>query len=93
MHSNGSSGRSPDHNRDERSTVAMILDKSGSMRPCRARPSIEGYNDYLADLRKDAADTYFSLTMFDTRFQRICTAEPLARGADARLRSATSRTG
>jgi uncharacterized protein YegL len=55
----------------------MILDKSGSMEVVRDAV-IEGYNDYLADLREDTADTYFSLTMFDTRFHHVLTAEPLA---------------
>src|SRR5262245_52670046 len=57
--------------------VAVILDKSGSMGPVRAAV-VEGYNEYLADLGKDAADTYVSLTMFDTGFQQVFVAEPLA---------------
>jgi uncharacterized protein YegL len=73
---NGGTTRS-DAKRDETLTVAMILDKSGSMRGVR-EAVVEGYNNYLADLRKDTADTYFSLTMFDTDFDQVLTAEPLA---------------
>jgi hypothetical protein len=73
---NGNPSRS-DAKSDEALTVAMILDKSGSMEVVRDAV-IEGFNDYLAGLLEDTADTYFSLTMFDTSFHHVFTAEPLA---------------
>jgi uncharacterized protein YegL len=56
--------------------VSLILDKSGSMRAVQ-EAVIEGYNDYLDELRNDPAETTFSLTLFDTRFTNVYLTEPL----------------
>jgi uncharacterized protein YegL len=58
--------------------VAMVLDKSGSMGVLRDAV-IEGFNDYLAELRTEPAETSFSLTLFDTRFNKMWVGEPLDR--------------
>jgi uncharacterized protein YegL len=54
-----------------------VLDKSGSMQAVE-EAVVEGYNDYLRDLREQGGETLFSLTTFDTRFEHVCVAEPLA---------------
>ena len=56
--------------------VAMVLDKSGSMGVLRDAV-IEGFNDYLAELRTEPAETSLSLTLFDTRFSKMWVGEPL----------------
>jgi uncharacterized protein YegL len=58
--------------------VAMVLDKSGSMGVLRDAV-IEGFNDYLAELRTEPAETSFWLTLFDTRFSKMWVGEPLDR--------------
>ena len=75
--SNGNPSRNGGDERDDALTVAMILDKSGSMNAVRGAV-IEGYNDYLTELRDGTAETFFSLTMFDTSFSQVLIAEPLA---------------
>src|SRR5262245_51975088 len=57
--------------------VAFLLDKSGSMRAVD-EAGVEGYNDYLRELRAQGGETFFSLTTFDTRFDHVCVGEPLA---------------
>lgn len=59
--------------------VGIVLDESGSMYS-RTGQTIEGYNKYLGDLKKDNADktVLFSLTKFNTHFSLVHTAEPLS---------------
>ena len=45
--------------------VAFVLDKSGSMQAVE-EAVVEGYNDYLRELREQGGETLFSLTTFDT---------------------------
>ncbi len=40
---------------------------------------VEGYNDYLSELRVQGGETLFSLTLFDTRFKHLCIGERLER--------------
>ena len=56
--------------------VAFVLDESGSMHPL-ARSVVGGFDDFLEELRADAGDTYFSLTLFDTEFRQVHLATPL----------------
>jgi uncharacterized protein YegL len=58
-----------------------VLDKSGSMQAVE-EAVVEGYNDYLSELREQGGETLFSLTTFDTRFEHVCVAEPLAAVAE-----------
>jgi hypothetical protein len=45
--------------------VTFILDETGSMQSCKG-PTIAGFNRYLADLRKEPADTQVTLTLFNS---------------------------
>lgn len=56
--------------------VAFVLDKSGSMQAVE-EAVVEGYNDYLQELRKQGGETLFSLTTFDTSWNHICVGTPL----------------
>lgn len=44
--------------------VTMVLDRSGSMDVCRSE-TIEAFNSYVEQLRKDAGDTFVTLRQFD----------------------------
>jgi len=57
--------------------VAFVLDKSGSMHAVE-EAVVEGYNDYLRELRDQGGETLFSLTTFDTRFEHVYVGVPLA---------------
>jgi uncharacterized protein YegL len=57
--------------------VAMILDKSGSMGHL-AGSVIDGFNEYVNDLREQDGDTLLSLTLFDTEFEQVYVGAPLA---------------
>jgi hypothetical protein len=63
-----------------------VLDKSGSMEAVE-EAVVEGYNDYLRELREQGGETLFSLTTFDTRFEHVCIGEPLAKVAELDSRS------
>ena len=58
-------------------TVAIVLDKSGSMEPLR-EPVVEAYNAFLHELRDDGGELRVSLTQFDSDFDHVYTAQPLA---------------
>ncbi|MDF0644299.1 MAG: VWA domain-containing protein [Nitrospira sp.] len=45
--------------------VTFILDETGSMQSCK-EPTIAGFNRYLAELRKEPADTQVTLTLFNS---------------------------
>jgi uncharacterized protein YegL len=66
--------------------VAFVLDKSGSMHAVE-EAVVEGYNDYLRELRDQDGETLFSLTTFDTRFEHVCIGEALANVAELSSRS------
>lgn len=59
--------------------VLMITDMSGSMHPL-AEDVRGGFNSYVQDLRGEAnADDYrLTVTVFDTAFEKLCVAAPLA---------------
>jgi hypothetical protein len=56
--------------------VAFVLDRSGSMQVV-AEAVVEGYNEYLAELRSQGGETLYSLTTFNTSFDHVCVGEPL----------------
>ena len=57
--------------------VAFVLDRSGSMSQL-ADAVVSGVDEFVSELRCDPGDTLFSLTAFDTRFEHIHVAVPLA---------------
>ena len=61
--------------------VAFVLDKSGSMQTV-AEAVVEGYNDYLGELRAQGGETLYSLTTFNTTFDHVCIGEPLEQVAE-----------
>lgn len=46
--------------------VTLILDESGSMQSCKGA-AIAGFNQYVAALRQDPAETRFTLTLFNSQ--------------------------
>jgi uncharacterized protein YegL len=58
-------------------TVAIVLDKSGSMTPLR-EAVVEAYSRFLGELAEDGGELRVSLTSFDTSFNHLYTAQPLA---------------
>jgi uncharacterized protein YegL len=61
---------------DEPMTVAIVLDKSGSMQPLR-EAVVDAYNGFLRELAEDDGDLRVSLTSFDTSFNHVYVAQPL----------------
>lgn len=45
--------------------VTLILDESGSMQSCKGA-AIAGFNQYVATLRRELAETRFTLTLFNS---------------------------
>jgi hypothetical protein len=45
--------------------VTLILDETGSMQSCKAA-AIAGFNQYIATLRREPAETTFTLTLFNS---------------------------
>ena len=64
MQAGSENGNEP-RQRDGVVHVAFVLDKSGSMQAVE-EAVVEGYNDYLRELREQGGETLFSLTTFDT---------------------------
>lgn len=56
--------------------VAIVLDKSGSMTGL-TDAVIDGFNEYVDDLRGQEGETLFSLTLFDTAFKQPYIGVPL----------------
>jgi Mg-chelatase subunit ChlD len=46
-------------------SVTLILDETGSMQSCKGS-AIAGFNQYLATLRREPAETRFTLTLFNS---------------------------
>src|SRR2546429_23850 len=58
--------------------INFILDKSGSMMSVKG-DTIGGFNSYIEALRKESDIDYaFSLTTFDTEFNKVHVCVPLA---------------
>lgn len=45
--------------------VTLILDESGSMESC-VGAALAGFNQYLASLQREPAETLFTMTLFHT---------------------------
>ena len=45
--------------------VTLILDESGSMQDCKGA-AIAGFNHYISTLKKEPAETQFTLTLFNS---------------------------
>jgi hypothetical protein len=45
--------------------VTLILDETGSMQDCKGA-AIAGFNQYVASLRQEPAETRFTLTLFNS---------------------------
>lgn len=61
----------------KRVLVNFVLDKSGSMMDV-VQETRQGFNNYLQELKKQTGIEYlFSLTLFDTQFHVVGTAQPL----------------
>ncbi len=57
--------------------INFVLDKSGSMEVIR-EATIAGFNQFLRDQREEGGSAFMTLTLFDTRFQTVTQAIPLA---------------
>jgi uncharacterized protein YegL len=57
--------------------VAFVLDQSGSMGHL-ADGVVAGFDEFVQELRVDDGETLFSLTTFDTRFERVHVGVPLS---------------
>ena len=59
--------------------VTLILDETGSMQECKGA-AIAGFNQYVAALRQEAAETLVTLTLFNSRKTEVrYQAVPVAR--------------
>ena len=58
-----------------------------------AEAVVEGYNDYIGELREQGGETLYSLTTFNTSFERVCVGEPLERAPELDHRAVPARTG
>ncbi len=65
--------------------INFVLDKSGSMEIIR-EATIAGFNRFLLDQQEEGGSGAMTLTLFDTHFETVATALPLAqvRSLDAR---------
>ena len=53
-----------------------MLDKSGSMEAIRDA-TISGFNEFKNDQAAEEGNAFFTLTLFDTRFDTVCEAVPV----------------
>jgi hypothetical protein len=56
----------PSENRPQPLYVTLILDETGSMQECKGA-AIAGFNQYVAVLRQEPAETLVTLTLFNSR--------------------------
>lgn len=61
--------------------IAAVIDRSGSMGYCRDA-TVEGFNQFLADQRKEDGEAVLSLTFFDTSFEPRFVGVPLSEVPD-----------
>ncbi|HKY70940.1 MAG TPA: hypothetical protein VJL88_03400 [Nitrospira sp.] len=62
--------------------VTLILDETGSMQECKGA-AITGFNQYVATLREEPAETVLTLTLFNSRKTEVrYQATPVARVHD-----------
>lgn len=74
MAKNSKNGKTP---KGDALHVAFVLDRSGSMSHL-ASAVVSGVDEFVSELRRDPGDTLFSLTQFDTEFDHVHVAVPLA---------------
>jgi Mg-chelatase subunit ChlD len=69
----------PSESRPQPLYVTLILDETGSMQECKGA-AIAGFNQYVAALRQEAAETLVTLTLFNSRKTEVrYQATPVAR--------------
>lgn len=56
--------------------INFVLDKSGSMIALRDA-AISGFNEFKNDQAREDGEAFFTLTLFDTRFDTVCKAVPV----------------
>jgi hypothetical protein len=56
----------PSENRSQPLYVTLILDETGSMQECKGA-AIAGFNQYVATLREEPAETRLTLTLFNSK--------------------------
>ena len=56
----------PSENRPQPLYVTLILDETGSMQECKGA-AISGFNQYVATLREEPAETRLTLTLFNSK--------------------------
>lgn len=61
--------------------INFVLDKSGSMEPIRDA-TISGFNEFKNDQAREDGSAYFTLTLFDTRFNTVARAVPVREVTD-----------
>jgi hypothetical protein len=66
--------------------INFVLDKSGSMDVLRDA-TISGFNEFKNDQAKEDGEAFFTLTLFDTRFDTVCKAVPVREVADLSYQS------
>lgn len=57
--------------------INFVLDKSGSMDVIRDA-TISGFNEFKNDQAREAGEAFFTLTLFDTRFDTVANAVPVS---------------
>lgn len=65
----------------KKTLVNFILDKSGSMLSVKT-PTMNGFNEYIQELRKKEDDFSFSLTLFDTSVETVSSNIPLKKAKE-----------
>jgi Mg-chelatase subunit ChlD len=72
----------PSESRPQPLYVTLILDETGSMQECKGA-AIAGFNQYVAALRQEPAETLVTLTLFNSRKTEVrYQATPVARVHD-----------
>ena len=66
----------PKEQEDRSILINFVLDKSGSMSTIR-QATISGFNEFLGDQQHEGGSARMTLTLFDTRFRTVVSAEPL----------------
>ena len=54
--------------------INFVLDRSGSMMGARDA-TISGFNEFKNDQTSEEGDAFFTLTLFDTRFDTVAAAD------------------
>ena len=66
--------------------INFVLDKSGSMDAIRSA-TISGFNEFKNDQARESGNAFFTLTLFDTRFNTVCEAVPVREVPDLDLQT------